>query len=695
MSETPSNAIQTDVNQAVQSGQMADTQLVGQGQGALRPPDQQQPTPAAPAATTAPTGQPSAPTAPQQKPNPPQQQQQQPSLRSRIFDTILQAGAGTPVQDANGRPIPMTRGIMGKAIIANALAGMMAGYGTSETVDTKQGPVRVNNPGKAAMAGYQAGNQQQQQRQQAIDDAQGRAFNTVKRNLDLHASMLNLQNATEATQDKSAADGSTLYDGLKSFDDSNTDPNVPKFILDTGVTGQELNEGMQSGKYHIAKNSAILIGWQPHIDPQTGEQTKDADGIPQREPLFAVINPEAIVHFTPELKDALSGMHQDLSRIPDNTAMKAKALLPMLMNKQNYGIAQDAVNGWSKANDELTGKKSETVDVSSLLQSNPTLRRAVPFINKYIGEDPDVMLTGLRKEKDPTAQAAAGILASKLGIDEDSWKNKREADQKKLLAADKSFTLDSAVDASVDSSDPVRQQKAKNWLATYRTYQANLAADKTGAETKAKAAAGSSNFAPFNTPDALGFQPKPETFGGNEKDAIKQYNKVHDAFKKQADDLVKMEGTYDQFNDILRDVNAGKDLTGAQSVVALFNAIGISAEPLAGKGFRINSNTIEEHRDALSMPDNLVKKAEATFKNGEVVTPQQIRDYANIAIQTRQNKYVGLAKEAHNAGISADSVLPTGNGEKIDPATAKIFLQLAGGNAAKARQAATAKGWNF
>jgi hypothetical protein len=76
--------------------------------------------------SSAPSGQ--TPTA-ATSPNP--QQQQQPSLRSRIFDTILKAGAGTPVQGADGKPIPMTRGIMGKAIIANALAGMMAGYGTS------------------------------------------------------------------------------------------------------------------------------------------------------------------------------------------------------------------------------------------------------------------------------------------------------------------------------------------------------------------------------------------------------------------------------------------------------------------------------------------------------------------------------------------------------------------------------------
>ena len=457
--DNPSQALQSDTGAAVDSGQMAPTVTQTPAVTPTAQPPAQPTQPTAPQSTQAPTAQPSA------QPQPNQAQPPKPNLRARIFDTILKAGAGQPIQGPNGQPIPLTKGFMGKAIIANALAGMMAGYGSSETVNTQHGPVRVNNPAKGFAAGAQAGQATQANRQQQMDESQARAYNTVKRNLDLHASMLNLQNATEATQDKSAADGTTLYDGLKSFDESNTDPRVPKFILDTGVTGQELNDGMKSGKYHIGKNSAVLTGWQPHIDPQTGEQTKDADGIPQREAVFAVINPEAIVHFTPELKDALSGMHQDLSRIPDNAAMKAKALLPLLMNKQNYGIAQDAINGWSKKNDELTGRKSETVDVNSLIQSNGTLRKAVPYINKYIGEDPDVMIAGLRKEKDPSAQAAAGVLAHALGIDEDSWKNKREADQKRVAAEQTVATKlaeDSAIRQTPEGQLKLRKMQLEN-----------------------------------------------------------------------------------------------------------------------------------------------------------------------------------------------------------------------------------------
>ena len=155
-----------------------------------------------------------------------------------------------------------------------------------------------------------------------------------------------------------------------------------------------------------------------------------------------------------------------------------------------------------------------------------------------------------------------------------------------------------------------------------------------------------------------------------------------------------MEGTYQQFQSVLNDIAAGKELTGAASVVALFNAIGISATPLAGKGFRINNNTVEEHANSISMPDNLVKKAVSTFKNGEVVTPQQIKDYAQIAADTRTNQYVNLVNQAHGQGLNADFILPSGNGAKMDANTAKIFLKLTGGNVEAAKKAATAKGWN-
>jgi hypothetical protein len=209
-----------------------------------------------------------------------------------------------------------------------------------------------------------------------------------------------------------------------------------------------------------------------------------------------------------------------------------------------------------------------------------------------------------------------------------------------------------------------------------------------GAEETAKAAANPQNTdAILSTADALGFTPK--VAGG-----LKEYNKRQNAFKKNLDDLSKTEGTYQQFNNVLNDINSGKDITGAQSVVTLFNAIGLSATPLKGAGFRINNNTIQEHAEARGLGQSLYQKL-LGLKVGDVITPDQIKDYASIAIQARQSQYVNLVNQVHNAGLNADFVLPVGNGQRIDPATAGIFLQLTGGNKVLARQAAARKGWAF
>jgi len=93
------------------------------------------------------------------------------------------------------------------------------------------------------------------------------------------------------------------------------------------------------------------------------------------------------------------------------------------------------------------------------------------------------------------------------------------------------------------------------------------------------------------------------------------------------------------FNQVLGDINAGKDMTGAQSVVALFNAIGLSATPLKGMGMRINSNTVAEHVGARGLGQSLYQKF-LGLKNGDIITPQQVKDYATIAMQARHDAYV-------------------------------------------------------
>ncbi len=216
--------------------------------------------------------------------------------------------------------------------------------------------------------------------------------------------------------------------------------------------------------------------------------------------------------------------------------------------------------------------------------------------------------------------------------------------------------------------------------------QASQKAEIAGRETKARAIAATAGAPHSLESDALGFVPKVGPGG------IKDYVSREKSFKKNADDLAGTEQTFQQFGQILSDANSGKDLTGAQSVVALFNAIGISAEPLRGKGFRINQSTVEEHANARGLGESLYQKL-LRLKSGDVITPDQIKDYASIAAQSRENKYVSLVNEVHNSGLNADPFLPTGNGQALDPSTAKIFLRLAGGDQNKAIAAAQKKGW--
>jgi hypothetical protein len=116
-------------------------------------------------------------------------------------------------------------------------------------------------------------------------------------------------------------------------------------------------------------------------------------------------------------------------------------------------------------------------------------------------------------------------------------------------------------------------------------------------------------------------------------------------------------------------------MTGAESVVGLFNAIGISATPLAGKGFRINSNTIEEHVEARGI-DQAAYQQLLSLKNGDVITPKQLSDYSNIAEGVYHNAYVNAADEAHRQGLPVD-FLPQGGGRPVDPITARIYLDTA------------------
>jgi hypothetical protein len=193
-------------------------------------------------------------------------------------------------------------------------------------------------------------------------------------------------------------------------------------------------------------------------------------------------------------------------------------------------------------------------------------------------------------------------------------------------------------------------------------------------------------------------QGKPSLLGDSTDLDPKQYGIVLRQFKTNRDALAKTEENYSMFVQAARDarraLNGGPDISGAESVVSLFNAIGLSATPLKGMGFRINNNTIQEHVGARSLGQGLYQKL-LSLKAGDVITPQQILDYSKIAGQARLNAYQSAFSEAQNAGLKRDNFLPHGYGKQLDPNTQQIFLSAADNDSAKAARAAKAFGWRF
>jgi hypothetical protein len=271
----------------------------------------------------------------------------------------------------------------------------------------------------------------------------------------------------------------------------------------------------------------------------------------------------------------------------------------------------------------------------------------------------------------------------------DNLKTQRElnkdTDKDSLDVMDKTINL---YQKQYDKLKGTRQANEQEAEATKnKNYQTEtpIVAAREGAIEEAKVNAQQTAPVPFT--DSLGVQ------GTRPAGGFKEGNKRVSEFKKDADKLSQTEGTYDQFQSVLNDINAGKDITGAQSVIALFNAIGISAEPLQGKGFRINASTIDEHRLARSMGESAARKFTAAAKNGEIITPQQIKDYANIATQARHDAYINKVNEARGMGLDPIFLMPRGNGRQMDSNTIAIFLDAANGNKDNAMRVAQSLGW--
>ena len=82
----------------------------------------------------------------------------------------------------------------------------------------------------------------------------------------------------------------------------------------------------------------------------------------------------------------------------------------------------------------------------------------------------------------------------------------------------------------------------------------------------------------------------------------KEYLKRVDAFTKDySKDLNQLDAARSQLSDIIKNAEKTKKLPGADAVVGIFDAIGISSAPLKGRGFRINNSVVSEHVEGTPM----------------------------------------------------------------------------------------------
>ena len=178
--------------------------------------------------------------------------------------------------------------------------------------------------------------------------------------------------------------------------------------------------------------------------------------------------------------------------------------------------------------------------------------------------------------------------------------------------------------------------------------------------------------------------------GGPEVDR-KEYNKRYDSFSK---DYIQPLNRLKKTDVELTRIMDSPAMTGAQKVTGLLAAVGISGDPLQGKGFRINQAIVGEHAGARNIWEGAVQRANQIVGSGGPITEKQVHDYESIARDVVHDAYVAAGSEAHRQGLPVD-FLPKGGGQTIDPGTAKLYLDIAGGDKDTARKAAQAQGWRF
>jgi hypothetical protein len=395
------------------------------------------------------------------------------------------------------------------------------------------------------------------------------------------------------------------------------------------------------------------------IDKETVDLYKEL-GI---DPLFAMqhVPGQSIEEHGSGIHDALTASGKDVSNsvvIPVQDGDHGKG-------GQTYGFAADKLKNVTIPMDmygpKLAAMKTSVDGAAGILgEDNPQVQRARAIIDTLSKSSSVDALTDRQ-----LTMVISGTLLPAVA-------NKIQATK---FQEDQSHAQEAAIKAANAATDEALGQKVK------RSELAGQALSQQKTAEELKQMKGMDNLTdPFG--ETVGKSSTGQTLSRKEFDANqKVFNKDY------VEPIQQLAKTNMEFNRIL----SNPKMTGAEKVTGLLGAVGISGDPLKGKGFRINNAVIDEHAQARNIWETAAQKANTIVGTGGPITEKQVRDYASIAQGVVHDAYVTAAQEARRQGLPVD-FLPKGTGV-VDPFTAKIYLDAAGGDVNKAHQALLSAGF--
>lgn len=344
---------------------------------------------------------------------------------SKIFNGILKTITGGPIMvtdptTGERREVPQTKGQMGRAILAGALAGLMT---PTQYRNTPYGPVadHENTDAAAMSAGAGVRQKREDQAQQITNEQKAVKLMTFQNNskqVQQAAAMAHQQHAVLA--DTVARNTDVFMKPLEEFDKNRPADMPDSIFLNKGMTADQVLQGNHS----LMDNNVIIDGMITKPNPQTG--------VLEDEPTYAIVNNKAVLKLPKEVTDELGKFNKNYAKAFDLTGGSVNVPVNAYMDAVHTANSLSSVEHFlTRAQKEINPKAKGTIDLAAAYKENPAAyQSAVDVAEKALAAgngrpdagDTDNVLRAIRGTAD------GGKMLDLLGKPEDIDKWMRDTD---------------------------------------------------------------------------------------------------------------------------------------------------------------------------------------------------------------------------------------------------------------------------